>query len=363
MEEYRVAFVGAGGIARAHAFAIAALPYYYDETPVINRSVVTSAGQDSRNRFATQYEFSEAVKPEAIWKKTDINTVFILGPNACHYPHLASVLDNKGVHHIYIEKPICVSEDEEKHISKVIERLPEKMYIQAGFQFLQMPNVRRALRLWKETNFGTPIHFHARYLHSGYLNPDYRNRRSNRLKPAPAGGAIADLGSHTFSFLAAFLGEHLKVVAAEQSGAFDDVPAASDLCTSVLLRDEKSGASGTVVASRISAGAGDELELEIRCEKCSLRLSTLRPDVLEVFQNDSPGEWRTIRCGSDYLPITKFPSQPAPSGWLRSLIHAHYLFFGGTDGYAFIPDLRHGLTVQRLVRQTAEHLSESKKKK
>ena len=363
MEEYRVAFVGAGGIARAHAFALAALPYYYEETPDIVRSVVTSAGKESRSRFAAQYEFGEAVSPEVIWKKSDINTVFILGPNACHYPHMVSVLDNKAVHHIYIEKPICISEEEESLISQIVEQFSDKRRIQAGFQFLQMTNVRRALRLWKETDFGTPIHFHARYLHSGYLNPDYRSRRSTRLKPAPAGGAIADLGSHTFSFLTAFLGEDLKIVAAEQSGKFKDVPAASDLCTSVLLRDEKSGASGTVVASRISAGAGDELELEIRCEKCSLRLSTLRPDVLEVFQNDSPGEWRTIHCGSDYLPITKFPSQPAPSGWLRSLIHAHYLFFGGKDEHAFVPDLRHGLTVQRLVRETAEHLSENKNKK
>jgi hypothetical protein len=39
------------------------------------------------------------------------------------------------------------------------------------------------------------------------------------------------------------------------------------------------------------------------------------------------------------------------------MVHAHYLFLGGTDEKAFIPDLRHGLEVQRLVRETADHLS------
>ena len=90
------------------------------------------------------------------------------------------------------------------------------------------------------------------------------------------------------------------------------------------------------------------------CTKCAFRLTTKHPDVLEFYPDGSGGEWQSIYCGSDYLPITKFPSMSMPSGWLRSLIHAHYLFFGGKDESAFLPDMSHGLTVQRLVRQTAE---------
>jgi len=38
------------------------------------------------------------------------------------------------------------------------------------------------------------------------------------------------------------------------------------------------------------------------------------------------------------------------------MIHAHYIFLNGNDPKSFIPDLKHGLAVQRLVRETADHL-------
>jgi hypothetical protein len=61
--------------------------------------------------------------------------------------------------------------------------------------------------------------------------------------------------------------------------------------------------------------------------------------------------------GSNYLPITSFPSGHVPPGWLRSMIHAHYVFLTGKDLKSYIPDLKHGLAVQRLVRETAVHLN------
>jgi len=38
------------------------------------------------------------------------------------------------------------------------------------------------------------------------------------------------------------------------------------------------------------------------------------------------------------------------------MIHAHYIFLTGNQAEAAIPDIEHGLQVQRLVRETAEHL-------
>jgi hypothetical protein len=43
------------------------------------------------------------------------------------------------------------------------------------------------------------------------------------------------------------------------------------------------------------------------------------------------------------------------------MMHAHYLFIGGKDDKAFVPDLTHGLAVQRIVRETATHLAEFRK--
>ena len=60
--------------------------------------------------------------------------------------------------------------------------------------------------------------------------------------------------------------------------------------------------------------------------------------------------------GSDFKPFSSFPSAHVPPGWLRSMIHAHYVFLKGNDHNEFVPDIEHGLTVQRLVTHTAEHL-------
>jgi hypothetical protein len=38
------------------------------------------------------------------------------------------------------------------------------------------------------------------------------------------------------------------------------------------------------------------------------------------------------------------------------MVHAHYVFLKGSENEVFMPDIKHGLEVQRLVTQTAEHL-------
>jgi predicted dehydrogenase len=356
VKEHRIAFVGAGGIASAHALALAVLPYYYPDVPRIVRVAVASKTPASRQSFASRYGFSYALDPSDLWTLDNIDTVFVLGPNELHYSLLQRSLERKNVRYIYVEKPICVTREEEEALTQLAANWPEEKVIQTGFQFLQMSTVRKALSLMREGDFGTPIHFHVRYLHSGYLESSYRNERRSRLKPSPVDGALVDLGSHALSLLVAFMGEDLEIVSARQSGTFPDVPAGSDLCTTILLNDRSSGAAGTLVASRISAGAGDLLELEVRYTGGSLRLSTERPDEIEIFTQDR-GEWSRLDCGSDYLPITKFPLRYAPSGWLRSLIHAHYLFFGGIDVCAIRSDLDHALAVQRMIRSAAEQLA------
>jgi predicted dehydrogenase len=360
VREWRVAFSGAGAIARAHAFSLDALPSYYPDAPRITRVAVASPTDQSRRAFAARHGFAEAVPPDDLWRRDDIDAVFLLGPNETHWPQLRQALRMKNAHHVYLEKPPCSSRLEEQELAELAEGPPGGKVVHLGFQFLQLGPARRALRLARAGAFGPPVHFHASYLHGGYLDAAYRKGRQTRLRPAPAGGATADLGSHLFSLLVAFFGGGLEVVAARDSGSFPDVPAGSDLCTVALLRDSGSGAVGPVVASRISAGAGDVLELEIRYAGGAFRLSSERPDVLETLQRAGPGGWSSLTCGNDYSPASAFPSPHVSSGWLRPLLHAHYLFLGGPDPEAVIPNLGHALAVQRLLRRTAETLGRAR---
>lgn len=350
-----IGFLGAGGIARAHAFSLNSLKYYYTDAAKVNFVSVSSAREQSRETFAESYGFSRAEDVQSFAASDDIDTVFILGPNNVHFEHLLLALEMQGVKHIYLEKPVCASESEEKQMKSVATNCDSQINIQVGFQYLLTASVREALSFWKSGILGKPIHFDLKYYHGDYLQKSYRDKRQTRLTPAPDGGAMADLGSHGISLLMAFLGEDLRILNALQAGNFDDVPVDSDLFSSISLVDSITRAVGSMSASRISSGTGDLVQLEIYAEKGTLRYSSHHVDYFEYFLEET-GQWTRQPVGSNYKPVTSFPSGHVPPGWLRAMIHAHYVFLGGKDDKAFIPDLNHGLAVQRIVRETAVHL-------
>jgi len=359
MDKIKVGFIGAGGIAKAHAYALQALKFYYPDAPDIELRAVTSARPSSRREFAEKYGFEQAPDLDAFIRDPAINTVYILTPNSQHYNHLEAAMAMEGAERIYLEKPICSGREEEAKIGRMLPG-NENKHVQAGFQFLFSSPVREALNFWSKQDFGRPIHFHFTYKHTDYLKKSYREKRKSRLTPAPDGGAMADLGSHAISMLIAFFGDSLQITNALQAGSFPDVPEDSDLYSEIALVDTKTGAVGNLSASRISAGMGDVLAFDIYCENGALRYNSYYPDRFE-YCLASDHQWTTYYTGSNFQPATSFPSRHMPGGWLRTLKHAHYVFLTRNDPYAFVPDLKHGLEVQRLVRETAEQLKEFRK--
>jgi predicted dehydrogenase len=354
-----VGFIGAGGIARSHAFSLNSLKYYYNDAPSIELAAVCSARNENRKLFAERYGFTEACSLNDFVGNDRIDTVFILGPNKVHYEHFRAALGMKAIKRIYLEKPVCSNTEEEISIRNLVESNPSVRF-QVGFQYLFTSAVREALLLWKSGNLGKPVHFDLKYYHSDYLRKEYRDKRVSRLTAAPDGGAMADLGSHAISFLIAFLGNDIRITGALQAGNFDDVPAESDLFSQISILDIKTLAAGTLSSSRISSGTGDNLSFEFYAENGAIRYTSASPDFFE-FYNEESGNWIRQQTGGNYKPITTFPSGHVPAGWHRPMIHAHYVFLKGLKDEAVIPDIEHGLQVQRLVRETAEHLAKFRK--
>lgn len=352
-ESVRIGFLGSGGIAQSHAYALDALKYYYKNIPHIEKVLVASPTPTHREGFAQRFVFGEAVQPEAVWEREDIDTLYILGTNETHTPQLLKAAAMPSIRRIYVEKPIGISQQDIEDLQALNNRGHDK-FIMVGFQFLQKSPLRKAIDHWRSGAFGAPVHFRAEYFHDSYLDPAYRKKRSGRLLPIPQQGAAVDLGSHPLSLLTAFLGDTLVVKTAAISGGFKDVPKHSDLCTTLLLEEPTSGAIGTLVASRISPGTGDLLKIDIWGTRGALLFSTENPDCYQTYLPDEG--WRTHQVNSDYAPISTFPADYTPSGWLRALVHNHYLFLGGEAGISIIPDLAHGIQVQRLLQQTAEYI-------
>jgi len=354
-EKAVIGFIGSGGIARVHAYSLSSLKYFYNDFPEIELRAVCSATEESRTSFAKRFGFTRSYNLEEFVEDNKINTVFILGPNKVHYEHLKAVLGMIGLKQIYLEKPVCSNQEEENAIAILIKNHSE-IKIQVGFQFLFSATVNEMLNLWKSGKLGNPIHFDLKYWHSDYLRKEYRDRRQSRLTPAPEGGAMADLGSHSLSLLIAFLGNQLLITGGLQGGHFVDVREDSDLFSLISILDAVSGAVGTLSASRISSGMGDYFSFELFARDGALRYSSQSPDCFAFYTEES-GIWNRKMVGSNFKPVSTFPSAHVPAGWLRSMIHAQYVFLTGNANNEFVPDIEHGLAVQRLVTQTAEHLS------
>ena len=92
-EKAVVGFIGAGGIARSHAYSLNSLRYFYNDAPEVVPSAVCSATAGSRTSFADRFGFARSCDLEEFISDKEINTVFILGPNKVHYEHLKAVCE------------------------------------------------------------------------------------------------------------------------------------------------------------------------------------------------------------------------------------------------------------------------------
>lgn len=356
-----IGFIGAGGIARSHAFSLNSLKFYYPDAPEVELAAVSSARKESRELFAARYGFQKPCPPEELLTDERISTVFILGPNNVHYEHFKAAAAMDHVKKIYLEKPVCSNSEEEAGIRSIMASRPG-LQVQVGFQYLYTSAVREALTFWKSGALGKPVHFEFKYYHSDYLKKSYREKRVTRLTPAPDGGAMADLGSHILSLLIAFMGDKVEITSAVQAGEFDDVPSDSDLFSQVSLFDRESRAAGTLSASRISSGTGDSLSFELYATGGAIRFSSESPGQFEYYTEES-GTWSRKVTGSNYKPFTSFPSGHVPGGWHRAMMHAHYVFLTNSRTETFVPDIMHGLAVQKLLTDTAGHLASFRKHK
>jgi predicted dehydrogenase len=200
----RIGFLGAGGIARAHAYALQAMKFYYEEAPEIELVSVCSARQESGRAFAAKFGFEKSESFTDFTGNGSIDTVFIMGPNNTHFEHFRAATEMTSVKRIYLEKPVCSNETEEMEMKRLLRG--KRQTGTGGFSVPADPGCQRSTCLLEFGHPGKTFHFDLKYYHGDYLHKSYRDKRKTRLTPAPDGGAMADLGSHGISLLTAFLG-------------------------------------------------------------------------------------------------------------------------------------------------------------
>jgi len=135
-EQNGLSFIGAGSYAQSFL-----LPNFKAINGITLRGVVTRSGTTSQ-RVADQYGFEySSDDPQKILSDSSTHTVFIATRHDTHGPYVLSALENGK--NIYVEKPLCITEDDLIKIAKAYEDTQGKQQLMVGFNRRFAPHVRK----------------------------------------------------------------------------------------------------------------------------------------------------------------------------------------------------------------------------
>ncbi len=359
---YRVGILGFGFIGKVHAYAYAALPFYYDPVPLCARitHVVTSRPETAEQARRVLPAVTAGTDFRAVTENPEVDIVHICTPNHLHKEALLSAMRHGK--HIYCDKPLVASLEEAEAVAAA---LPGYHGIaQMTFQNRFFPATLRARQLVAEGRLGEMLGFRAAYLHGGSADPQAPLRW--KLSAAAGGGVIADLASHVLDLLEWLVGPIASVLAATHI-AWPERPLPGDPArrgpvdaedTVAALVRLKSGALGTLEATKLASGTEDELRLEIHGSQGALRFNLMDAHRLEFYDATAPAApqggfrgWTRIHCGQRYpAPASAFPSPKASIGWIRAHVACLAAFLQAVaEGRPAEPGLQQGIRIQRLM--------------
>jgi predicted dehydrogenase len=370
---YRVGILGFGFIGKVHAYGYLNLPLFYDPAPLRARitHVVTSRPETAEKARQTIGADVGATDYRAVTENPEIDIVHVATPNHLHKEALLSAIAHEK--HVYCDKPLVATMAEAEEVRAALAGY--RGTAQMTFQNRFFPATMRAKEFIQAGMLGDVLGFRACYLHGGNANPEAPLKW--RLTAAAGGGVIADLASHVLDLLDWLIGPFQSLTAATRI-VYPERPSLADpskkLSVDVedcvtLLAKMRSGALGTVEATKVATGTEDEIRLEIHGARGALRFNGMDPHHLELHDATLPEQplgglrgWNRIAAGQRYpSPASGFPSPKSATGWIRS--HAACLanfLQAVAEGRPAEPGLEQGIRVQRLMECVRRSAAEAR---
>ncbi len=359
---HQVGILGFGMIGKVHAYGYRNLPLFYDPVPLETRitHVVTSRPETAQKARRLLDAEAAGTDFREVTENPAIRIVHICTPNDRHREALLSALRHQK--HVYCDKPLVATMDEAEEVRQALAGY--RGTAQMTFQNRFFPATLRAKQLIDAGLLGQPLEFRACYLHAGSADPDAPLKW--KLTAAAGGGVIADLASHVLDLLAHFLGPFAAVMAQTKiaypqrpsaAGSSESAAVDAEDCVLALAR-MRSGAVGTIEATKLATGTEDELRLEIHGSAGAMRFNSMDLHHLEIYGSGAVDRplgglrgWTRIDCGQRYpSPASGFPSPKASIGWLCSHVACLANFLQAVaDGRPAEPGLEQGIYVQHLM--------------
>ena len=335
MKTIGVGIIGWGFMGRTHTHALRAIPLFYPgaEFRAELRCICSRRAEMARQAAEELGIASWTDDYRELLAREDIDVVSICTPNALHEEMAIAAL--KAGKHVYIDKPLAVTPESAARIAEAARANPGCM-TRMVFNNRYFPATMRAKALIEEGRIGDLLSFHARYLHSGSIDPNKPIGWKQQLQ----GGVLLDLGSHALDLVTWLCGYPEEVFCAERT-LYSARPTREGGTEQALSEDHvvstlrmPGGALGVLEASKIATGANDELTLEIRGTKGALRWNGMNASFVEFFDNTLPES--PLGGARGFTAIESVARYPAPGGsflppknaigWDRGHIHCYYTF-------------------------------------
>jgi len=370
---YNVGILGFGFIGKVHAHGYLNLPLFYDPVPLKAKITHVVTGHEEsaeRGRRAVGAEVA-STDYRTVTENPEIDIVHICTPNHLHKDALLSAMRHQK--HIYCDKPLTATVDEAREIEAALGDY--RATAQMTFQYRFYPATLRAKQLIDEGLLGQILGFRGCFLHGGSADPNAPLKW--KLSAEAGGGVIGDLASHVLDLIDHLIGPFESITAATKI-AYPERPSPTDPnkrlkvdtedCVTAMAR-MKSGALGTIEATKLATGTEDEHRLEIHGSRGALRFNGMDPHHLEFHDAtaaDRPlGGMRgftRIATGQRYEPPANgFPSPKAAFGWIRTHTACLANFLEAVaEGRPADPGLEQGIRIQHLMDCTARSAAEGR---
>jgi levoglucosan dehydrogenase len=358
--EIGIGLVGYGAIGRMHALCYRMLPLAYPDLPVAARVVaVAMASPASAERAQRELD--------NVLSTTDLNTLIrhpgvdmvdCCAPTGDHAPIAQAALAAGKA--LFCEKPLAATAEQ----AELIARLARERGLAGGvnFHFRQVPALQEARRRAEAGLLGEIYSFHMRYYRSSNLK---RDRPLTWRFAGPGSGVLADLGSHLLDLTLHLLGPIASVAArtrtlvAERPGPGGQPAPVEGDDIAWLEVELAGGGRGTIEASKMVPGAGDDLRIEAYGSGGALFFDTRDPNALQVAEcAEGAGSGPVVTTLSRTQPAASLPSPETPTGVIQWHLASIAAFLGALGtGTSPRPSLDDGLLVDRAIaaaRRSAE---------
>ncbi|WP_297111022.1 Gfo/Idh/MocA family oxidoreductase [uncultured Devosia sp.] len=366
-----IGLIGSGFMGQAHADAFHRAAILYPDLPAKpHLYMLADASDDLAASAASRLGFE---KSTGDWRQLiadpTVDVVDITSPNALHHDMaLAAIAAGK---HVYCEKPLSVTLVEAETMAASAQAGGVKTMV--AFNNIKTPAAMLAKQIIDRGEIGTPMRFRGWFDQGFFNDPDLPFSWRCTRKQAGS-GALGDLGSHVISVAQYLMGDIESVVAQAQTffptrpipeGGTGYGAKAGEQSPRAEVENEdqiqalvkfRSGAGGTIEASRVAAGKVFGIYWEVSGTEGTILMDGERFNELKIsrFTDPKPDRgFKTILAGSQVPQFSGFFGFDFAGGGLgyfdvkvievRDLIHG---IMSETDCY---PNFEFGLVNERII--------------